>query len=48
MTEPTLHAWGIPFERIRGAEDRMRVTEAFQRARAESRPVALLLTHTLG
>ena len=48
MTEPTLAAWGVPFERLRGAEDRARVTEAFQRARAEERPVALLLTHTLG
>jgi hypothetical protein len=48
MTEPTLHAWGVPCERLRGAEDRARVTEAFQRARAEERPVALLLTHTLG
>jgi hypothetical protein len=48
MTEPTLAAWGIPSERLRGAEDRTRVSEAFVRARAEQRPVALLLTHTLG
>jgi sulfopyruvate decarboxylase TPP-binding subunit len=48
MTEPTLDAWGVPFQRLNGAEDRARVTEAFQRARAEERPVALLLTHTLG
>jgi sulfopyruvate decarboxylase subunit alpha len=48
MTEPTLAAWGVPFERLGGAADRGRVTEAFQRARAEERPVALLLTHTLG
>ena len=48
MTEPTLAAWGVPFERLAGAADRGRVTEAFQRARAEERPVALLLTHTLG
>jgi hypothetical protein len=48
MTEPTLAAWGVPFERLGGAADRARVSEAFQRARAEERPVALLLTHTLG
>jgi hypothetical protein len=48
MTEPTLTAWGVPFERVGGAEDGARVSEAFMRARAEQRPVALLLTHTLG
>jgi hypothetical protein len=48
MTEPTLTAWGVPFERVGGADDGARVSEAFMRARAEQRPVALLLTHTLG
>jgi hypothetical protein len=48
MTEPTLSAWGVPFERLGGAHDSARVSEAFMRARAEERPVALLLTHTLG
>ena len=48
MTEPTLAAWGVPFDRLRGAQDRSKVSEAFMRARAEQRPVALLLTHTLG
>lgn len=48
MTEPTLSAWGVPFVRLRGAQDRAKVSEAFMRARAEERPVALLLTHTLG
>jgi hypothetical protein len=48
MTEPTLAAWGVPFERLKGGQDRARVSEAFRRARAEERPVALLLTRTLG
>ena len=47
MTEPTLQAWGIPAERLDGADQRERVAGAFARARAEERPVALLLTHTL-
>jgi hypothetical protein len=50
MTEPTLAAWGIPFERLgdAGADDPSRVREAFARARRESRPIALLLPYTLG
>jgi sulfopyruvate decarboxylase TPP-binding subunit len=48
MTEPCLEAWGIPARRLAGAQDRGVVSEAFRQARTEERPVALLLTHTLG
>ena len=47
MTEPTLAAWGVPFQRLDGSADRVRLSEAFALARAEERPVALLLCHAL-
>ena len=47
MTEPTLAAWGVPFERLDGTDGRARLAWAFDGARKEARPVALLLTHTL-
>jgi sulfopyruvate decarboxylase TPP-binding subunit len=48
MTEPCLQAWGIPTRQLRAAQDRPLVSAAFQQSRSEQRPVALLLTHTLG
>lgn len=42
-TEPTLEAWGVPFARLETAGDAARVEEAFERAVAEHRPVALLI-----
>jgi len=46
-TEPTLDAWGIPFERA-DAETDLRLLEAtIARARAEERPVVLLLAQPL-
>lgn len=44
FTEPTLAAWGVPFLLCESAADLPRAREAFETARAEERPVALLLT----
>jgi sulfopyruvate decarboxylase subunit alpha len=46
FTEPTLAAWGVPFFTCGSGADLPRVTEAFETARMEERPVALLLTRT--
>jgi sulfopyruvate decarboxylase TPP-binding subunit len=46
MTEPTLHAWGVPFSRLRGNAVEA-VRSAVDRAERERRPVALLLTSKL-
>jgi sulfopyruvate decarboxylase TPP-binding subunit len=43
MTESTLRAWGIPFLLLRDSGDLSPVKEAFARARAEKRPVAVLM-----
>jgi sulfopyruvate decarboxylase subunit alpha len=48
MTEPTLAAWGVPYERLGDGDDEALVRAAFERARSEQRPVALLLPYTLG
>ncbi len=44
MTEPTLRAWGLPFDFLRDDADLSRIPEAFRRAQLESRPIALLVT----
>lgn len=44
MTLPTLRAWGVPTEHLRGA-DLAALDRAWDRATAEQRPVAVLL-HT--
>ena len=48
LTEPTLDAWGIPWSRC-GPEEvpSERVPRAVEAARAEGRPVALILTREL-
>ena len=43
MTEGTLRAWGIPFLVLRDSGDLSPVREAFALARAEKRPVAVLM-----
>jgi sulfopyruvate decarboxylase subunit alpha len=43
MTESTLRAWGVPFFFLRDPTDLDTVREAWRRAHAEERPVALLL-----
>lgn len=47
LTEPTLGAWGIPYEFLHDDGDVERIPAAFRRAQAESRPVAVLVTRTI-
>jgi sulfopyruvate decarboxylase subunit alpha len=47
MTEPTLKAWGLPCEFLRGDHDVPRISAAFRKAHAESRPVAVLITESM-
>ncbi|MGD8322678.1 MAG: thiamine pyrophosphate-binding protein [Gemmatimonadota bacterium] len=48
FTEPTLDAWGIPFETCGDADDPAAgVRRVVERARSEERPVALLLVRAL-
>jgi sulfopyruvate decarboxylase subunit alpha len=47
VTEPTLHAWGVPYEILDSDADLHKIPEAFGRAQRESRPVALLVTRTM-
>lgn len=46
LTEPTLRAWGIPWERL-ASDDLSPVRGAWARAREEERPVAVLITRGL-
>jgi hypothetical protein len=43
LTEPTLQAWGVPYDFLRGDADLPRLGEAFARAARLEQPVALLL-----
>ena len=47
LTEPTLRAWGLPYGFLRDDADLPGISEAFRRAEAESRPIALLVTRHL-
>jgi sulfopyruvate decarboxylase subunit alpha len=44
LTEPTLSAWGVPWEVVSSNEDVPRLSAAFQRARELEQPVAVLIT----
>ena len=44
ITEPTLRAWGLPFELLHTDEDLPVLEAAFARARAEDAPRAVLVT----
>jgi sulfopyruvate decarboxylase subunit alpha len=44
VTEPTLRAWGLPYDFVHGDPDLPRLTAAFERARREEAPVAVLIT----
>ena len=44
LTEPTLSAWGVPWETLSSDEDIPRLGEAFRRARELEQPVAVLVT----
>jgi sulfopyruvate decarboxylase subunit alpha len=47
ITEPTLKAWGLPFVFLQDDEDLPGISEVFQKAEEESRPVAVLVTQDL-
>jgi sulfopyruvate decarboxylase subunit alpha len=44
LTEPTLRAWGLPFDFLHGDLDLPRLAAAFAQARGLEQPVALLIT----
>jgi len=44
LTEPTLTAWGVPWETVSSDADAARVSAAFERARELEQPVAVLIT----
>jgi sulfopyruvate decarboxylase TPP-binding subunit len=48
VTEPTLKAWGLPFDFVHEEDDLRKIANAFGQAEALSRPVAILLTNDLG
>jgi sulfopyruvate decarboxylase TPP-binding subunit len=48
ITEPTLNAWGVPFEFLTSDADLPKIRQSFGRAQKESRPVALLVTNNMG
>ncbi len=47
VTEPTLNAWGLPYDFIESDADLPKIPQAFSRARRESWPVALLVTRDM-
>ena len=47
VTEPTLKAWGLPFDYLQEEDDLRKIASAFGQAEAESRPIALLITNDL-
>jgi hypothetical protein len=44
LTEPTLLAWGVPFDFLHDDADLPRLARAFEAARRQEQPVALLIT----
>ena len=44
LTEPTLRAWGLPWETVSTEADLPRLGAAFRRAREAEQPVAVLIT----
>ena len=44
LTEPTLRAWGVPWEVLSSEADLPRLGAAFRRAREGEQPVAVLIT----
>jgi len=47
VTEPTLDAWGVPFDFLNSDADLPKILQAFSRAARESWPVALLVTQDM-
>jgi hypothetical protein len=48
ITEPTLKAWGVPFDFLHEDGDLTKISSAFRQAMAQSQPVAVLITDDLG
>ncbi len=47
MTEPTLRAWGVPFDFLHTDEDISKLSAAFAQAQELSAPVAVLVTQDM-
>ena len=47
MTEPTLRAWGVPFDFLHTDDDVSKVSAAFAQAQQLSAPVAVLVTRDM-
>jgi sulfopyruvate decarboxylase TPP-binding subunit len=47
ITEPTLRAWGLPFDFLNTDEDVPKISRAFEKAQSTSHPVALLVTEDM-
>ena len=47
MTEPTLRAWGLPFDFLHTDEDIAKISTAFAEAQKLSAPVAVLVTQDM-
>lgn len=47
MTEPTLRAWGVPFDFLHTDEDIAKISVAFAQAQKLSAPVAVLVTQDM-
>ena len=47
MTEPTLRAWGLPFDFLHTNEDIAKISTAFAEAQKLSAPVAVLVTQDM-
>jgi sulfopyruvate decarboxylase TPP-binding subunit len=47
ITEPTLTAWGLPFDFLHADEDVPKISEAFRKAEERAHPFAILITRDL-
>jgi sulfopyruvate decarboxylase subunit alpha len=47
MTEPTLRAWGVPFDFLHTDSDISRISAAFAQAQQSSAPAAVLVTQNM-
>jgi sulfopyruvate decarboxylase subunit alpha len=47
VTEPTLKAWGLPFDFLHQDTDIPKISDAFKKAKALSQPVAILITKNM-
>ncbi len=48
VTEPTLNAWGVPYDFIHGEDDVPKISDAFLKTAESDWPFALLVTCDLG